>query len=97
MKSKTSVKNANFNRKHKRMNHPYSGPKLKQHMNYNILSESQKFFVRALSHCYHQIEETLILISKTPKSYRKPLFIRKAQLQREAEYIINNKLKGVEL
>lgn len=87
----------NLNRRHKRAMHPYNGPKLKQHMNHNILNESQKFFVRALAHCYHEIEELLVLIAKTPYMHQKALRMKKAKLQREAEYILKNKLSGVEL
>lgn len=73
---------------------PYTGPVLKQHMNNNALPKTQQFFVRALAHCYHEIEELLGLISRTPYEYQKALRIKKAKLQREAEYITNVKLKG---
>lgn len=72
--------------------------KTKQQVNpMNSLTYSQQFFVRALNHCYCQIEELIRLISKTPYAHRKALLIKKARLQREATYIINNKLKGVQL
>lgn len=90
-------RNSNLNRRNKRHQQPYNGPVLKQHMNHNILPESQKFFIRALSHCYHEIEELLVLLAKTPSRFQKPLRIKKAKLQREAEYILKNKLQGVSL
>lgn len=89
--------NNNLNRRNKRFSQPYNGPVLKQHMNHNILPESQKFFVRALAHCYHEIEELLALIAKTPSRFQKPLRIKKARLQREAEFILKNKLADVSL
>ena len=73
---------------------PYTGPVLVQHKNNNALPKPQQFFVRALAHCYHEIEELLGLISRTPYEYQKALRIKKAKLQREAEYITNVKLKG---
>lgn len=96
-KQRNTKNRNNLNRSHKRAMHPYNGPKLKQHMNHNILNESQKFFVRALAHCYHEIEELLVLIAKTPYAHQKALRIKKAKLQREAEYILKNKLQGVDL
>ena len=93
----TRTRKSNHKRRTVRKQHAYNGPVLKQHMNHNILPESKKFFVRALAHCYHEIEEMLELIAKTPARFQKPLRIKKARLQREAEYILNNKLKGVNL
>jgi len=75
----------------------YTGPALKQQQNHSTLHEGQKFFVRALAHCYNEIEGLLRQISKTPPAWQKALRIKKAKLQREAEYIINVKLKGVKL
>lgn len=54
------------------------------------------FFERALNHCYFQLEEVLRLISKTPHSFRKALYKRKGQLQREAKFI-ESKIKGYKL
>lgn len=51
------------------------------------------FFERALNHCYSQLEEVLKSISKTPHRFRKSLYKRKGQLQREANFI-ESKLKG---
>ena len=76
---------------------PYTGPVLAQHKNHALLREGQKFFIRALAHCYHEIEELLKLISKTPYAHRKALLQKKARLQREADYIIKVKLEGVQL
>ena len=73
---------------------PYTGVVLKQHMNNNALPKPQQFFVRALAHCYHEIEGILALISNTPYEHQKALRIKKAKLQREAEYITSVKLKG---
>lgn len=73
---------------------PYTGAVLKQHMNNNALPKPQQFFVRALAHCYSEIEDILSLISITPYDYQKPLRVKKAKLQREAEYITSVKLKG---
>ena len=73
---------------------PYTGVVLKQHMNNNALPKPQQFFVRALAHCYSEIEDILSLISRTPYEYQKPLRVKKAKLQREAEYITSVKLKG---
>jgi hypothetical protein len=50
------------------------------------------FFERALQHCYYQLEELIKQISITPSKFRKALSKRKAQLQREAQYI-ESKLK----
>lgn len=95
--TKHTQRKSNHQRRNTRKQHAYNGPALKQHMNHNILSESQKFFIRALSHCYHEQEELLVLIAKTPTRFQKALRIKKAKLQREAEYILNNKLKGVQV
>jgi len=73
---------------------PYTGAVLKQHMNNNALPKPQQFFVRALVHCYSELEDILGLISRTPYEYQKPLRVKKAKLQREAEYITSVKLKG---
>ena len=73
---------------------PYTGVVLKQHINNNALPKPQQFFVRALAHCYSEIEDILSLISITPYDYQKPLRVKKAKLQREAEYITSVKLKG---
>ena len=73
---------------------PYTGAVLKQHINNNALPKPQQFFVRALAHCYSEIEDILSLISITPYDYQKPLRVKKAKLQREAEYITSVKLKG---
>lgn len=93
----TRTRKSNHQRRTVRKQHAYNGPVIKQHMNHNILPESKKFFIRALAHCYHEIEEMLELIAKTPARFQKPLRIKKARLQREAEYILKNKLEGVQL
>ena len=51
------------------------------------------FFERALAHCYYQLEQTLTLIGDTPHRFRKPLYRKKGQLQREAEYL-NGRITG---
>lgn len=72
--------------------------KLQQQVNpMNTMNQSQQFFVRALAHCHYQIEQMLESISTTPHRYRKALLIKKAKLQREAKYINDVKLKGVQV
>lgn len=93
MRNVRNPRNRNFNRNNHQ--NTYIGPALAQHVNHNALPEGQKFFVRALAHCYHQIEELLALISKTPPAFQKALRLKKAKLQREAEFIVTQKLKGV--
>lgn len=94
------------NRQHKRKNQhkrnraprKYTGPVLKQQVNpMNTLNASQQFFVRALAHCHAELEQIMYQISKTPARFQKALRIKKAKLQREAEYIIKVKLEGVTL
>lgn len=90
----------NKQRQNRKPNTPrvYTGPALKQQANpMTTLTESQKFFVRALNHCHFEIQQVMHLIAKTPAKFQKSLRIKKAKLQREADYITNVKLEGVQL